>query len=67
MIEIEPELGQRLHPDYEFTRAQVVWAVRNEMARTVEDFGLGHKMGHYTVNKIPLTINICNNNIYFRF
>ncbi len=38
MIQAEPGLGQLLHPDYEYTRAQVVWAVRNEMARTVEDF-----------------------------
>ena len=33
-----PALGRKLHPDYEFTRAQVVWGVRREMARTVEDF-----------------------------
>ena len=38
MVHNEPDLGQRLHPKYEYTRAQVVWAVRNEMARTVEDF-----------------------------
>ncbi len=31
-------LGERLHPDYEYTKAQVLWAVRNEMARTIEDF-----------------------------
>jgi len=31
-------LGDRLHPDYEFTKADVLWAVRDEMARTVEDF-----------------------------
>ena len=38
LIQTEPDLGHLLHPDYEYTRAQVVWAVRNEMARTVEDF-----------------------------
>ncbi len=38
MIQSRPDLGERLHPDYEHTRAQVVWAVRHEMARTVEDF-----------------------------
>jgi glycerol-3-phosphate dehydrogenase len=38
MIQTEPSLGQQLHPDYEYNRAQVVWAVRKEMARTVEDF-----------------------------
>lgn len=38
LIQTHPDLGERLHPDYEYTRAQVVWAVRHEMARTVEDF-----------------------------
>jgi glycerol-3-phosphate dehydrogenase len=37
MIRKAPELGERLHPDYAFTKAHVVWAVRHEMARTVED------------------------------
>lgn len=32
-----PELDQRLHPDFPFTTAEVVWAVRHEMARTVDD------------------------------
>ena len=32
-----PELGQRLHPAFPDTVAEVVWAVRHEMARTVED------------------------------
>jgi glycerol-3-phosphate dehydrogenase len=31
-------LNERLHGDRAFTRAEVVWTVRNEMARTVEDF-----------------------------
>ncbi len=38
MIQEEPSLGKRLHPNYEYTRVQVVWAVRYEMARTIEDF-----------------------------
>ncbi len=38
MIQADPSLGDRLHPDYEYTRVQVIWAARNEMARTVEDF-----------------------------
>jgi glycerol-3-phosphate dehydrogenase len=29
---------ERIHPDYPYTAGQVIWAVRNEMARTVEDF-----------------------------
>ncbi|MCK0124425.1 glycerol-3-phosphate dehydrogenase/oxidase [Gelidibacter sp. F2691] len=32
-----PELGEKLHPRLEFLKAEVVWAVQNEMARTVED------------------------------
>jgi glycerol-3-phosphate dehydrogenase len=32
-----PELARRLHPDLPIQAAQVVWAVRHEMARTVDD------------------------------
>ena len=32
-----PELSVKLHPDYDYTAAEVVWAVREEMAQTVED------------------------------
>jgi glycerol-3-phosphate dehydrogenase len=32
-----PELGERLVPELEFLRAEVVWAARYELARTVED------------------------------
>ncbi|MGG7033709.1 MAG: FAD-dependent oxidoreductase [Flavobacterium sp.] len=32
-----PELKEKLHPNYPYTLAEVVWAIRNEMARTVED------------------------------
>lgn len=32
-----PNLGERLHPRLEFLKAEVVWAVQNEMARSVED------------------------------
>ncbi|WP_114782245.1 glycerol-3-phosphate dehydrogenase/oxidase [Botryobacter ruber] len=31
------ELGSRLHEDFPYRQAEVVWAVRHEMARTVED------------------------------
>ena len=37
LIVLEPELSATLHPNYSFTKAEVVWAVRNEMARKVED------------------------------
>ncbi|GIW86496.1 MAG: glycerol-3-phosphate dehydrogenase [Isosphaeraceae bacterium] len=33
----QPELAQRLHPELPYRAAEVVWAARNEMARTVED------------------------------
>lgn len=35
--ENEPELKEKLHPDYDYTLAEVVWAIRYEMATTVED------------------------------
>lgn len=37
LIERSPNLGEKLHPRLEFLKAEVVWAVQNEMARTVED------------------------------
>jgi glycerol-3-phosphate dehydrogenase len=33
----KPEYAEKLHPDFDFTVAEVVWAVREEMAVTVED------------------------------
>ncbi len=32
-----PELSEKLHESYPYTKAEVVWAVRNEMAMKVED------------------------------
>ncbi|MEW4923695.1 glycerol-3-phosphate dehydrogenase/oxidase [Algibacter sp. 2305UL17-15] len=37
LIEDSPELGEKLHPRLEFLKAEVVWAVKHEMARTIED------------------------------
>ncbi|RXJ49975.1 glycerol-3-phosphate dehydrogenase/oxidase [Gelidibacter gilvus] len=37
LIADTPELAEKLHPRLEFLKAEVVWAVTNEMARTVED------------------------------
>lgn len=34
---LRPEWNERIHPDFPYTAAEVVWAVRKEMARTVED------------------------------
>jgi glycerol-3-phosphate dehydrogenase len=36
-VRAEPGLATPLHPELPYTRAEVVWAVREEMARTVED------------------------------
>lgn len=32
-----PEFAKLLHPDYDYTVSEVIWAVREEMAQTVED------------------------------
>jgi glycerol-3-phosphate dehydrogenase len=37
LVNDNKELGQKLHPAYDYLQAEVVWAVRSEMARTVED------------------------------
>jgi glycerol-3-phosphate dehydrogenase len=37
LIENDPALGQPLHSALPYVKAEVVWAVRREMARTIED------------------------------
>ena len=37
MIKKKSSLGEPLHPDLPYLKAEVVWAAENEMARTVED------------------------------
>ncbi len=37
LIDSNPSLGKRLSDKFEFTAAEVVWAVRHEMARTLDD------------------------------
>jgi glycerol-3-phosphate dehydrogenase len=32
-----PDWGKQLHPKYDYLHVEVIWAVRHEMARTVED------------------------------
>ncbi|XHR92147.1 glycerol-3-phosphate dehydrogenase C-terminal domain-containing protein [Mucilaginibacter sp. UC70_90] len=32
-----PDWGNPVHPKDRYTKAEVIWSVRNEMARTVED------------------------------
>lgn len=33
----QTELSEKLHPNYNYTMAEVAWAIRHEMARTVDD------------------------------
>lgn len=33
----QPALKQKLHPNYDYTLAEVVWGIRYEMARTIDD------------------------------
>ena len=35
--ENEPELIEKLHSNYDYTLAEVVWAIRHEMATTIDD------------------------------
>lgn len=37
LVHVVPGLAERLDPELPYTRAMVVWAVRQEMARTVDD------------------------------
>lgn len=38
LMEGDASLAEPLHPDLPYRKAQVIWAVRHEMAQTVEDF-----------------------------
>lgn len=37
LIDENPHLGEKIHPDLSFCLAEIVWAARFEMARSVED------------------------------
>ncbi len=37
MIKSDPAMGEKISPKFDYTVAEVVWAVREEMARTVDD------------------------------
>jgi glycerol-3-phosphate dehydrogenase len=37
LMDIQPELSARLHPRLPYLKAEVVWAVRNEQAQTLDD------------------------------
>ena len=32
-----PEMAMKLHPRYDYTVAEVIWAIRHEMASNIED------------------------------
>ena len=37
LIKVRPELGLKIHEDHQYVKAEIVWMVKNEMARTIED------------------------------
>ena len=37
LVTESPALGSKLHPDLDYIKAEVIWAARAEMARSVED------------------------------
>lgn len=37
LIKNQPELGEKLHPNFPYTQAEVVWSTRHEMALNVDD------------------------------
>jgi glycerol-3-phosphate dehydrogenase len=37
LLAIEPELNKPLHPNLPFQQSEIIWAIRYEMARTLED------------------------------
>lgn len=37
LAKANPKLAEKIHPDYPFLYAEVIWAVREEMAQSVED------------------------------
>ena len=38
LVEKRPELKEKIHPEHQIIKGQVVWAIQNEDAKTVEDF-----------------------------
>ena len=38
LVNADPGLGDKLHDDLPYIKAEVIWSVREEMARSVEDF-----------------------------
>ena len=38
LVKKRPELKEKIHPEHSIIKAQIVWAIKNEDAKTVEDF-----------------------------
>lgn len=38
IVNADPSMGDKLHPALPYIKAEVIWSVHEEMARTVEDF-----------------------------
>lgn len=37
LIKESPEYGEQIHPDLPYLKGEVVWAIRNELAQTIDD------------------------------
>lgn len=37
LMQHNPDFAEKLHPDYPYTKAEVIWIIQNEMPQTVED------------------------------
>lgn len=37
LIQTIPDLGNTIHPNFPYTKAEIIWCCRNEMAETLED------------------------------
>lgn len=37
MMKEDVSMGERIHPDHAYTKAELIWSIRNEMALQVED------------------------------
>tara|TARA_R100000935_G_scaffold34095_1_gene54683 strand:- start:3549 stop:5114 length:1566 start_codon:yes stop_codon:yes gene_type:complete len=63
LIAIDPELSEKLHPDFPYIKAEVIWAVRTEMALKLEDV-LARRIrvlfldAHAAISMIPETARI---------
>ena len=56
LIAKEPSLGEKLHPLLPYLKAEAIWAVREEMARTIEDVLARHTRALFLNAKAALEI-----------